>query len=63
MIRRALATIAVAALLVAMATPLMAQPQEGQMAPDFTLKDYAGKSYKLSDFRGKVVLLDAWATW
>lgn len=32
-------------------------------APDFTLKDASGNSVKLSDFRGKVVLLNFWATW
>jgi cytochrome c biogenesis protein CcmG/thiol:disulfide interchange protein DsbE len=32
-------------------------------APDFTLKDANGNSVKLSDFRGKVVLLNFWATW
>lgn len=32
-------------------------------APDFTLESLDGKSTKLSDFRGKAVLLNFWATW
>ena len=32
-------------------------------APEFSLPDLDGRPVKLSDFRGKVVLLFYWATW
>ena len=35
----------------------------GQKAEDFTLSDLAGKSLRLSSLKGKVVLIDFWATW
>jgi len=35
----------------------------GQTAAEVDLKDIAGKSHKLSDYRGKNVLLIFWATW
>ena len=39
------------------------QSWHGKMAPDFTLTDITGKQHKLSDYRGKDVLLVFWATW
>jgi len=35
----------------------------GRTAPDFTLTDITGKQHKLSDYRGRNVLLVFWATW
>lgn len=32
-------------------------------AANFTLKDIDGKTVKLSDFKGKIILLNFWATW
>jgi len=36
---------------------------KNSVAPDFSLESLDGKSLKLSDFRGKAVLLNFWATW
>ena len=35
----------------------------GNRAPDFEATDVEGKSFKLSDYRGKVVVLDFWGFW
>jgi thiol-disulfide isomerase/thioredoxin len=37
--------------------------QIGKVMPDLTSEDLEGNTVKLSDFRGKVVVLDVWATW
>lgn len=43
--------------------PDRADLSEGSPAPDFAFKTLDGKSYKLSAFRGKIVLLDIWGLW
>lgn len=36
---------------------------KGQLAPQFHVKDRNGQMHSLNDFRGKVVLVNFWATW
>jgi len=36
---------------------------KGRRAPDFTLKDMDGKDVRLANYKGKVVLINFWATW
>lgn len=35
----------------------------GDIAPDFTSKDVNGNTVKLSDYKGRVILIEFWATW
>lgn len=37
--------------------------KEALMAPDFTKQDQYGNEHTLSDYRGKVVVINFWATW
>src|SRR3990170_8601793 len=41
----------------------MASANKGSLAPDFTLNDICGKKVTLSQFRGKVVILNFWSIW
>jgi cytochrome oxidase Cu insertion factor (SCO1/SenC/PrrC family) len=40
-----------------------ASPTIGKVAPDIEGVDVDGKKFKLSDYRGKVVVLDFWGDW
>jgi len=58
LLRRTLIALPLLASLTAVTTPAQAAATLGQAAPDFTLKDTSGKTVKLSDFRGKHVVLE-----
>jgi thiol-disulfide isomerase/thioredoxin len=53
---------ALALLLLLVFLPAAARSQT-QEAPSVTLKDLRGRVHRLSDYKGKVVLLNFWATW
>ena len=42
---------------------LSIEPLEKKLAPDFRLRDIDGNTVRLYDLKGKVVLLNFWATW
>ena len=48
---------------VALSVTAGAQLKTGQQAPEIALNDVNGKTLRLSDLKGKVVLLDFWASW
>ena len=61
-----MALLAAASVLAALAASLQAsdsKPIAGVTAPAWSLKDVDGKTVSSSDFKGKVVVLDFWATW
>jgi thiol-disulfide isomerase/thioredoxin len=65
------ALLIIAFALLAIASPRAAEPAPsvaaplaaGVLAPDFETQDLAGKAVRLSELRGKVVVLDFWAPW
>jgi len=65
--KRRASLLAAALLAAAFCLPAAAQegrtPKVGEMFPDFRGATHDGKEVSLSDYRGKVLLIDFWATW
>jgi thiol-disulfide isomerase/thioredoxin len=56
--------LALAAVGCGVSEPAREPPEElGEPAPDFTLPDLQGDSVTLSEFHGKTLIIDFWATW
>lgn len=51
------------ALIFVLLASAQAAEEEGMVAPNFTLKNLNGEEVSLSQFRGKYVLVNFWATW
>jgi len=59
-----LASILLLALAATAQSPKTSKSSTGRSpAPNFNLKDASGKDFKLADLKGKVVLVNFWATW
>lgn len=56
-------TIAIATLIFALSSGETVKTEKVSYAPDFTLKTLSGDKVTLSDLKGKVVLVNFWATW
>jgi cytochrome c biogenesis protein CcmG/thiol:disulfide interchange protein DsbE len=61
-VRLAIAVVA-GAVVWALAGTALAAPKVGQPAPDFTVTTFGGRTVKLADLKGDVIILNFWATW
>ncbi len=51
------------ALVLICASAALAETSVGEVCPDFSLNTLSGGTFRLSDYRGKVVFINIWATW
>ncbi len=60
---RAVLVAAILAITLAAQAIHLAKPADRKKAPAFELKNAEGKAVKLADYKGKIVVIDFWATW
>lgn len=60
---RATVGLALLAVLALAPSAAFAKLSVGQQAPDFTIPDTAGVNHSLSDWHGKVVMIQFWQQW
>lgn len=61
--RNALAVLTIVGLALAAGAPSLRAQEENSPAPEFSLKDLTGRTLSLADYRGKVLVLNFWASW
>jgi len=62
-VTRVLLAVLIAAFIVSVVRHGSAGPVVGEAPPDFQLMDLDGRTVQLSDYRGKVTVINFWATW
>jgi thiol-disulfide isomerase/thioredoxin len=63
MVKRCLASALLVGLVAVACSDRESGQPEAMVAPEFTLPDLSGRAVALSEFRGKTVVIDFWATW
>ncbi len=61
--KSAFALLYVTAIAAALSTPTRAAPEIGKVAPELVVTELDGQTFDLAKLRGKVVLVNYWATW
>ena len=61
--KKSILTIAAAFVLIFSFTQAVCALEPGTAVSDFELKDIEGKAVRLSDYKGKTVVINFWATW